>query len=421
MNPEHSFTDVRHTGARASVRSVLDLLAARTRPLGSEAVPVPMAGGRVLAAAVVSTVDVPAFPRAAMDGYAVRAADTAGATASRPVLARIIGRSLPARPHQGQVGPGEAVRITTGAPVPSGADAVVMVEQARLEPDGSVAVGEPVASGKHVVRVGEDVRKGEEVLGAGRWLRPQDLGLLAAIGVGTVEVVRRPRVAILATGNELLPPGSMPAGHSIVDGNSPMLAALVARDGGQALPVRYVDDDPTAIREALQGTCQAADAVLITGGTSVGSEDHVAGVVAGLGELPVHGIAMRPAAPTGIGYLRGPEGESQVPVFLLPGTPVACLCAYDLFAGRVVRRLGGLKWELPYRTLALPLGARLDSAVGRTDYLRVGIREGQVFPVTGGGSSSLSTTVKADGFVLAPEDRDSLPAGEIVEVRLYEP
>ncbi|MBN9120569.1 MAG: molybdopterin molybdotransferase MoeA, partial [Planctomycetes bacterium] len=227
------FVDVRMRGfpRRAEVDAVLALLDARTAPLAGEAVPLPEAAGRVLAELVVSAVDVPGFARAAMDGYAVRANDTARPTSGTPRPLAVVGASMPARPFAGAVHPGEAVRITTGAPVPAGADAVLMAEHAQLDPDGLVRPREPVAPGKHVVRVGEDVAKGAAVLSAGRLLRPQDVGLLASIGTATVRAVRRPRVTILVTGNELLPPGASPEGFRIVDSNSPMLAALAARDG----------------------------------------------------------------------------------------------------------------------------------------------------------------------------------------------
>lgn len=398
------FTDVRMRGfgPRASVEAVLALLAARVGPLAPEPVPLVDAAGRVLAAAVTAPTDVPAFAKSAMDGFAVR-------TAAAAVPLRVVGAAFPARPFAGTVGAGEAVRITTGAPVPAGADAVLMAELASLDAEGRVVAREPVAPGKHVVRVGEDVAKEREILPAGRVLRPQDVGLLAAVGVAQVPAVRRPRVAILVTGNELLPPGSPPEGYRIADSNSPMLAALAVRDGGVVRPARYAPDDPDAIRAAIRDATNAADVVLISGGTSVGTEDHVPAAVAEVGELAVHGVALRPAGPTGAGFV------GAAVVFLLPGNPASCLCAYDLFAGRAVRRLGGRPWELPYRTEVLPLGARIASETGRTDYVRVRCAGGSAVPV-GGGAASLSGSVEADGFVLVPPDRDALPAGEEVVV-----
>lgn len=447
------FFDVRMRGFRdrAEVEAVLRLLDDRTAALPGELVPLGECAGRVLAASVVAAVNVPGFTRAAMDGFAVRAEDTFGADAYNPLSLRLVGESLPARPFAGTVEAGQAVRIMTGAPIPAGADAVLMAEAAE-ERDGRVLAREPVSPGRHVGRVGEDVAKGREVLPAGRGLRPQDVGLIASIGIGAVSVVRRPRVAVLVTGDELLPPGSLPEGYRIVDSNSPMLAALVARDGGECQPARYLPDRYESVRDAIRNADADADAdvILVSGGSSVGKEDHAPRAVAELGELAVHGVALRPASPLGVGFLpprlasglgggereRGREGEKTpptvspplplsvsppLPLFLLPGNPVSCLCAYDLFAGRVIRRLGGRSGELPYRRVTLPLSAKVVSAIGRVDYVRVRVKDGAVEPIAVSGASILSTTVTADGFVLVDRDREGFAPGDAVEVWLYDP
>jgi molybdopterin molybdotransferase len=412
---------------RAEVEAVLRLLADRVRPLSAEPVPLGGCAGRVLAEDVVSRFAVPGFDRAAMDGYALRAEETFGAGPYNPLSLAVIGESLPGRPFAGRVEPGQAVRIMTGAPIPDGADAVLPVEQAS-EHDGVLAVVEPVPPARHVGRRGEDVAVGARVLPAGRRLRPQDAGLLASIGVGSISVVSRPRVAVLVTGDELLPPGSAPWGHRIIDSNSVMLAALVRRDGGVPLETTYVPDRADAVEAALTGA--DADVILVSGGSSVGKEDHAPSIVARLGELPVHGVALRPASPSGVGFLEryccqpscekarsSPEGR---PVFLLPGNPVSCLCAYDLFAGRAVRLLGGRSFDLPYPTRTLPLGAKVSSAVGRMDYVRVRIVDDRAVPLAVSGASMLSTTTASDGFVLVPPDSEGSPAGQPVTVYLYD-
>jgi molybdopterin molybdotransferase len=409
------FHDVRMKGFRdrTDVPDVLRLLDARVAPLCGEPVPLEAAAGRVLAEAAVSMVNVPPFARAAMDGFAVRGADTFGADAFNPLPLSVIGEAYPAGPFTGAVGPGQAVRIMTGAPVPEGADAVLMAESAEFDAAAQcVLARDAVAPGRHVGRVGEDVTEGQAILSAGRRLRPQDIGLLASIGATSVRVVQRPRVAILVTGNELLPPGSTPGRSQIIDSNSPMLAALVKRDNGQCLPVRYLPDEFTVVRDAIRDA--AADVVLVSGGSSVGAEDHAPRAVAELGELAVHGVALRPAAPTGVGFV-GPRV-----VFLLPGNPVSCLCAYDLFAGRAIRGLGGCSAGLPYRTITVPLAAKIVSAVGRVDYVRVKIDNGQATPIAVSGASILSTTVMAGGFVLVERDREGHAPGEVVEVWLYD-
>ncbi|HVL12216.1 MAG TPA: gephyrin-like molybdotransferase Glp [Gemmata sp.] len=412
--PRQPFFDVRMRGFRdrSEVADVLALLDARAVALPGEDASLAELAGRVLAGPVVSPVDVPGFARAAMDGFAVRGSDTFGAEAYNPLPLALVGEARPATPFAGTVEPGQAVRIMTGAPMPAGADAVLVAEVAEMRPDGRVLAREAVAPGRHVGRVGEDVPRGRAVLPAGRRLRPQDVGLLASIGVSAAKVVRRPRVAVLVTGNELLPPGSVPEGYKIVDSNSPMLAALVARDGGECRAARYLPDDYAAVRDEIRDT--DADVVLVSGGSSVGAEDHAPRAVAELGELAVHGVALRPASPTGVGFVSGRV------VFLLPGNPVSCLCAYDLFAGRVVRRFGGRSSELPYRTVSLPLASKLVSAVGRVDYARVKVENGLATPVAVSGASILSTTVVADGFVLVDRDREGHAPGEVVEVLMYD-
>jgi molybdopterin molybdotransferase len=396
---------------RAEVQDVFRLIDGRVRPLPAQPEPVAQAAGRVLGEDVVAPVAVPGFDRAAMDGYAVRAEETFGAGPYNPLDLRVLGEALPGRPFAGDVPPGHAVRIMTGAPVPAGADAVVPVEVAQEEA-GVLRVTEPVSPGRHVGRRGEDIEPGRTVLTAGRVLRPQDLGLLASLGVGTVPVVGRPRVEVLITGDELLPVGSRPEGYRIVDSNSVMLAALVRRDGGEPRVGPLIPDRREAVRAALEGS--TADVLLVSGGSSVGQEDHAPAVLAELGELPVHGVALRPASPSGVGFM------GARPVFLLPGNPVSCLCAYDLFAARAVRRLGGRSPELPYRTARLPLAGKVSSAVGRVDYVRVRIREGRAEPLAVSGASLLSTTTAADGFVLVPRDSEGYPAGDVVTVYLYD-
>lgn len=235
--------------------------------------------------------------------------------------------------------------------------------------------------------------------------------MLASIGVSSVFVVRRPRVEILITGDELLPAGSRPEGYRIVDSNSPMLAALVQRDGGEP-HTTMLHDHREAIRSAFLAS--EADLFLISGGSSVGKEDYAPSLVAELGELLVHGVALRPASPTGLGVM----GKRLV--FLLPGNPVSCLCAYDLFAGRAILRLGGRNSEWPYRAVSVPLAAKVSSAVGRVDYVRVRLCAGLAEPLAVSGASLLSTTTVADGFLLVPRDLEGYPPGEIVNVFLYD-
>jgi molybdopterin molybdotransferase len=396
---------------RADVEEVERFLAAATRALPAEPVRVDACAGRVLAEDLSARFAVPGFRRAAMDGYAVRAEDTFGASAYEPVPFEVLGETLPGRSFAGSVGAGQAVRVMTGAPLPDGADAVVMAEVCT-EAGGRVEVSEAVSPGRHVGEVGEDIRAGEPVLARGRRLRPQDAGLLASIGVAQVACVRRPRVRLVVTGDELLPAGSPPEGVRIVDSNSVVLRALVARDGGELLPFEILPDRPDPIREAL--AAPGADVVLVSGGSSVGSEDHAPRLLAELGKLHFHGISMRPSSPAGVGVL----GEAFV--FLLPGNPVSCLCAYEFFAGPTLRGLGGRSRAWPHLRVRLPLGRKIASAVGRTDYVRVAIEAGRVVPLATSGASILSSTVRAAGCVVVPRELEGMPAGAEVEVLLYD-
>ncbi len=408
-----SFKDVRMRGFqdRAEVSAVVALIDGRVRPLPPEDVDLRGTAGRVLAADVTAGVAVPGFDRAAMDGYALRGDETFGAGPYNPLEFEVVGVALPGRPFAGRVGPGQAVRIMTGAPLPDGADAVLQAENAD-EAGGRVRVSDAVPPGRHVGRRGEDIEAGAVVLRAGRVLRPQDVAVLASLGAAPVSVVRRPLVAVVVTGDELLPAGSKPEGYRIVDSNSVMLEALVRRDGGLPAVLPLVPDTREAVRAALTGS--EADVVLVSGGSSVGQEDHAPRVLAELGELPVHGVALRPASLAGVGFLKGR------PVFLLPGNPVSCLCAYDLFAGRAVRRLGGQSPEMPYRTATLPLGRKITSAVGRVDYVRVRVEGGLVEPLATSGASVLSSTTRADGFVLVPRDSEGHAPGATVTVYWYD-
>jgi molybdopterin molybdotransferase len=399
---------------RSEIAEVTALLTARLHPLPFEAVDLQEAAGRVLASDVIAQTAVPAFNRAAMDGYALRGSETFGAGPYNPLEFEIVGEAFPARPFAQAVQPGQAVRIMTGAPLPEGADAVLQAEAAEevAGPVSRLRVSEPVPPGRHVGQRGEDIEAGTAVLRAGRVLRPQDVAVLASLGASPVEVIRQPRVALLITGDELLPCGSRPQGFQIVDSNSVMLAALARRDGGIPKLARMVKDRYETVRAELAES--ATDVVLVSGGSSVGLEDHAPRVLAELGELCIHGVALRPASPAGLGFLGGR------PVFLLPGNPVSCLCAYDLFAGAAIRRLGGRSMDMPYRTCILPLARKISSAIGRVDYVRVVIRAGQIEPLATSGASILSSTTRADGFVLVPRDSEGQAAGENVQVFLYD-
>ena len=404
--------DVRMRGfrERASVETTLKFALDGVQPLPFEEVSVTECAGRVLATDVRSEVDVPPFRRATMDGFAVRAEDTFGASAYEPVLLDLTASSMPGRDEGEPISHGVAGPIMTGAPVPRGADAVLRAEDAT-ERDGRLEVTAPVAEAKNIGRIGEDVETGSRILPSGRLLLPQDAGLLASIGVDLVQVRRRPIVRIIVSGDELVPPGEKPDGFKIVDSNSPMLAALVTRDGGVPEVIRLPDDEDE-MRQTL--ALPGADVIVTAGAASVGREDRVPLLVGELGELLVHGVSMRPSSPTGVGRING------TPVLLLPGNPVSCLVAYDFFAGPVVRVMGGRSSQWPYLSVTLPLRKRLVSHIGRTDYARVLIVDGEVEPVAISGASVLSSVTRASGFVVVPAGLEGYGEGTSVEVHLYE-
>jgi molybdopterin molybdotransferase len=416
--------DVRMRGfrERISVADALALLEARTSALADEEVALGEAAGRIAALDVVARVSVPHFARAAMDGFALAGESTFGATAWAPVELDVVGVARPGRPFDGRLEAGQAVAIATGAPLPPGADAVIMAEHADevavAEGHRVVRVVEPIAPGKHVGEIGEDVRAGDVVLRAGRTLRPQDVGVLASVGVGSVRAVRRPRVRALITGDELLPPGELPHGARIVDANGPMLVALARRDGAAQVEIEYVEDRREAVREAMARARE--EVLLISGGSSVGPEDHAPGVLAEIGELLVHGIAMRPSSPAGFGCLAASgEPERDRLVFLLPGNPVSCLCAYEFFAGPTVRALGGRSRAWPHARVAAKIGGKIVSELGRVDYVRVRLDGNRVFPIMSGGASILSSTTRADGVVIVAAELEGYGEEETVEVLLY--
>jgi molybdopterin molybdotransferase len=413
--------DVRMHGfsRRHTVDQALQWLDAHLRTLDAEDVPLRAAAGRVLSTTVVSDIDVPEFDRATMDGYAVVAEATEGATPYNRIALKVIGDALPASPFGGTVTRGEAVRIMTGAPMPSGSDAVLPAES--VEATGGIFAISEVSPQKNVGHRGEDIVRGTTLLEGGRVLRPQDVGVMSSIGLATARVVRRPRVRLVITGNELLPTGSTPHGYHITDANGPMLAALTERDGGVVDFPGLIRDDSGSILAALgvfpvqspEPNAQSPDVIIVSGGSSVGIEDLAPMLVAKHGELAIHGIAMRPSSPTGMGTL-----GSRL-VFLLPGNPVSALCAYDFFAGRAIRALGGRSKDWPYRQARGTLTRKISSPIGRLDYARVRLTAGQVEPLSVAGASVLSSTTRADGFVIVEQDSEGYPAGSEVDVWLY--
>jgi molybdopterin molybdotransferase len=373
--------------------------------------------GRVPDIEVVARDALPGFDRSSVDGYAVRARDTFGASESIPAYLRVAGAVRMGMVAQARVEPGAVVAIPTGGMLPPGADAIVMIEHTAEAAADTVEVVRPVAPGENVVRFDEDVAVGAPIAPRGRPLRAQDLALLAAAGVIEITVHAAPRVAILATGDEVVPPdtGALSPGQ-VRDALSVSVGALVREAGGAPAPPAIVPDDDGALQEALTGAMAASDAVVICAGSSVGMRDQTAGAVAALpnSETWCHGLAIKPGKPTLLAHADG------VPIIGLPGNPRSALVVFRLIGMPVVRRVSGWTVEPVVGTIRAALARDLPSAAGRLDVVQVRLGdEGRLAQPIFGSSALLSVLTAADGYVIVPEDANGLSAGEPVEVFPY--
>ncbi len=381
----------------------LALLLEAVRPIErDEELPLEAAAGRVVRQAPLAPRDVPHYDRSAMDGFAVRATDTAGASPAGPVRLR-----LAAEP-----GPGLAVAVRTGSPVPAGADAVLPAEDAERD-DPWLDVQRRLRSGENVGRRGEDLRAGEPVAPGEHLLRPADLGLLRALGVERVRVAARPRVRVVPTGEELVPPGVTPGPGRVVDGNGILLAAAAAGWGGEPELAPLYSDDLRQVTRALTEAAAAADLVVTSGGTSVGERDQVVEALGVAGEVAFHGVAIQPARPVAAGVVRG------VPVLCLPGFPAAAFIAAFVFLRPALSRLARLPPREP-RVARGRLERKIVSTLGLRTYARVRVEGDRVAPLRSAGAGVLSSVARAHGFVIVAENSEGLPEGAEVEVVLID-
>ena len=390
--------------------------------VGQESVPLAGARGRVLAQDVRAPADSPTFDRSAMDGYAVRAADTAAAAQEAPARLAYAGDVPMGAASPIAVGPGQAAWVATGSMIPPGADSVVMVE--RTARDGeTVLIRQAAKPGDNVIRRGDDLHAGDVVLRAGRRVRPHDVAALASMGLAQVPVRRRPRVAIIAGGDELVSPGELLAPGQIYDANSYAMAAQIEEWGGEPAILPRVQDRPEEVRAALERAVGGADVVLLSGGSSVGIKDLSAEAIDAVGRpgVLVHGVAMRPARPTVLGVVGG------VLVIGIPGNPVSAMIACEVFARPALESLLGVQPARQAGTMGDystqgRLAARVRSQVGRQDYVRVRLErtaEGVTVHPVPGGSNAIRSMVDADGLLVVPAERVALEEGETVEVRLF--
>jgi len=393
----------------------LGIILSKVRPLGSELVPFDRSLGRVLAEDVFSKVDVPPFDRSAVDGYAVKASDIFGASAQKPVELRVVGSVAIGVPARVSVKKGEAVKIMTGAMMPNGADASVMVETTKLE-GARLKIFAPLTPGKNVSSFGEDIRAGEPVLKSGKVLRPQDIGVLASIGSLRVRVTKMPTVGILSTGSELREPGKKLPPAKVTNANSYSIAACVQKFGGVPKVLGIAPDEPEITRKMLEKAA-LNDMVIVSGGSSVGERDMVPDAIASLGKLLFHGVAVRPGSPTAFGLIR------DKPVFALAGFSVAALVAFDVLARPALLAMQGLPPDHGRYVVRAKLARKISSTLGRAEIVRVSLAgEGDRLlaePIGISGSSVLSSMARADGFLVVPEDVEGFEKGREVEVELY--
>ena len=369
------------------------------------------ADGRVLASAPAAAMDVPPFDRAAMDGYAVRAEDTFGAGKYEPKVLRAIEKVYTGQLPTRTVAAGECIEIATGAPMPQGADAVVMVEETeRVAGSDDVRVFTPVYPRQHVGRRAADIAAGQPVLTAGDVLNPSRIGALAAVGVLEVEVYARPRIAILSTGNEIVEPGRPLGPGQIYDINRFTLTSIIEAHGGTAVPLPTAEDTVEALSKAIDTALQE-DVLVFSGGSSVGERDLILDVLLQRGEVLFHGVAVKPGKPTVFGQV------GSTPVLGMPGYPTSCLSNGYLLLVPMVRKMARLPAHRA-QTTRVPLARRIVSTTGRHQFYTVRIADGTAVPAFKA-SGDITSMAHADGYIEIPAHVDIVEAGEIVEVKLF--
>lgn len=389
-------------------RAILDATGA---PIANvETIMLGEANGRVLASDVIAQGDVPPFSRAGMDGYAVRARDTQGASQRAPRTLTKIGTLYTGQASPLTVRDGECVEISTGAPIPDGADAVIMVEETDSDDDTVVRILAEVQPQQNIGRQGADIQTGQVVVAAGEFMNASRIGALAAIGTVWVDVYDRPRVAILSTGNEVVDPGRALRPGQIYDINRFTLAAVVSDNGG--IPIVYppAPDTLDALLEALDDLVDY-DIVVFSGGSSVGERDLIRDAIAAKGKMLFHGVALKPGKPTGLGIVNGK------PVFALPGYPTSCLSNAHLLLVPMLRRIARLGPRVS-RTLTMPLSTRIASTAGRHQFYTVRIENGTAVPAFKA-SGDITSMSRADGYIEVPADVNAVEAGTPVDVTLF--
>jgi molybdopterin molybdotransferase len=382
----------------------------RVKKCRDATVPLKEALNCVLATDLIAKDDLPRFDKSAVDGYALRAEDTTGASQFKPVTLQLT--------ELEEVSAKQARQIWTGNPLPKGANAVVMIENTKKR-DGELDVWVQLARGGNVSKKGEDVKKGENILKAGTRLKSYHLALLAAMGNTEAKVVEKPRIGILATGNELAEAGSRPAENQIFESNRIMLSAMCRELGAEPVDLGIAKDDVAEIAEKLKTGLRKCDAVITSGGTSVGGLDLVPDAVNNSGKpgVIVHGMALRPAMPTALAAL------DAKPVMILSGNPVAAIIGFEVFARPLICKMLGMKKAEPRPMVKAVMTRKVATALGRKTFVRVKVtqKNGEFLaePVSARGSGAISTMTRGNGFVVVPENREGVAKGEVVTVHLF--
>jgi len=397
------------------VPEALEMLLKLAEPIGYNQVTVREALGRVLAEDIISERDIPPFNRAAMDGYAVRGEDTFGATQTNQIYFKVIGEVLTGHPEDIEVGRFEAVKITTGSPVPNGADTVVMIEYIN-ELGDEIEVMRVTPPGNNVSLRGEDVKKGQLIIKKSRRINSQEIAMFSALGTGHIKVVRKPEVAVISTGDELIESGKELEAGKIYDVNSFALEALSKEAGCNVDRIGILEDNYATLKETIKAL-DGYDIILISGATSVGKKDVIPIIVEELGRVYVHGVAMRPGEPLGFGRI----GKSIV--FMLPGFPVASIVGFETFVRPLIQKLLKTHIKVPYRNIKVRLKRKISSELGRRDFVRMKVTEQKdgysAEPLRSSGSGIVSSLVRAQGFVIVPENTEGVEQDDVVEVFLF--
>jgi molybdopterin molybdotransferase len=383
-------------------------------PLPAERIDTASALGRVTAEAITAAEALPSFARSTMDGYAVRSSDTFGASDSLPVYLILAGEVPMGGQPMFPIQPGECALIHTGGMLPEGSDAVVMLEYTQVSRPGEIEVMRAAAAAENIIRAGEDLQVGQQVLPAGMRLRPSEIGGLMALGLHRVQVVKMPRIGILSSGDEVVPPEAQPQPGQVRDVNSYSLRALVEQYGGQAVTYGIVPDRAEMLEAALDRAFRECDAVMITAGSSASTRDLTAEVIQRMGPpgVLVHGVNVRPGKPTILAVCHGKA------VIGLPGNPVSALVIAGIFVVPVIQRLLGLAVHRPRASVQARLTVNLASQAGREDWTPVKLLPGNLAEPIFYKSNLIFTLARSDGFVVIPADATGLAAGELVEVFL---